>query len=142
MIGDVNLLGTLDLEVASPTDYDILKVIGSLTFGVGAKIDLILETLLAPGDYTFDFLQVDGLLSGFDPSMITIIGGNGGLGTEWIESCANGHCGLQLLLTQAATVPEPASLLLLLPAAGLVGALRRGTPRVNLRRRRWGGLSS
>lgn len=90
--------------------------------------------MLSPGEYLFDFIQVQGSLLGFDPSMISIEGGNSSLSTHWVTVCASGVCGLQLQLSQSADVPEPSTFFLLIPAALLgVAARRRGStlgPRV------------
>lgn len=131
MMGEVDFSGILDIEVASPTSFDILKVIGAMKLMPGARIDLTFDAPLSGTNLLFDFLQVTGTIDGFDPAMIFASGGYGDYAAMWNEICSNGVCDLRLALTlnQTQPVPEPGMLALLLPAMGGLGA-------INWRRRR------
>ena len=125
MMGEVDFSGILDIEVASPTSFDILKVTGAMKFMPGARIGLTFDAPLSGTNPLFDFLQVTGTIDGFDPAMIFASGGYGDYAALWNEMCSNGVCDLRLALTlnQTQPVPEPGMLALLLLAMGGLGAI-------------------
>ncbi len=124
--GNLDFSGTLEIEIASPTSYDVLNVLGSMTFDPGAKIHFLFSKSFAGSLKSFDFLNVDHGIYGFNNSMLDFSGGPAGYATQLMQVCdTGGACSFNLSVLQA--VPEPGTLELMLLGLGLcgAGALRR-----------------
>ena len=93
-----------------------MAVIAGLDFNLGYALS---------GNTTFDFLEADGGITGFDPldpTRFTIFGSYTGYSVALMKDCsyAGGRCDLDLVFTRLAdAVPEPGTALLM--SLGLLG---------------------
>ena len=77
MDGNVDFAGILGIDLASSSSFDSLNVInGGLNFTSDYDIAFALIFPLTDPFYTFAFLHVDFVISGFNPSVFTIGGVN------------------------------------------------------------------
>lgn len=120
--GDVSFAGELNVELASASSYDVLNVLGMLTFESSARINFLLDFSLTDASYHFDFLDAHGV-NGYTGSMF----GNPGIFGGYSSSltCTNGGCDLDLTRMTAAPVPEPETYAMLLAGLGLLGFMAR-----------------
>jgi len=115
---DVTFDGTLNIEIESTTSFDIVDVIGTVTFGAGSEIvfDLVGYTPLA-GD-TFEFLTALSV-GGFENVLVSMPGIDPSL---TYSVTVDGEFDL---LLQYSNVPIPPSLPLLIAPVAALGLLRR-----------------
>ncbi len=113
--------GTLEIEIASDTIFDILNITGDAIFSLGSKINLnFLDGYTPTSEDTFDFFLIDGLLTGFDTVDFEIFG----LGDGVSGNLNFTGGGLQFI--SAAPVPVPAAVWLFGSALlGLVNIRRK-----------------
>lgn len=124
--GDVNFNGLLAIELASPTDYDVLDVTGALTFGDTSLVRLSFGFTPTLASYQFDFLHAGELVNAPQVEVIGLAAGYQGQ-----MNCAANGCSFAVSqLVVPPPVPEPQTYALFL--AGLAAI----TAAVSARRRR------
>lgn len=102
--------GVLKIEIASPSSFDLLSIIGDASLGGTLDIHFVDAYVPSTSDFAFDFMQVGGNVTGmFDT--INVTGGNitANQLTTQVESLSGGGYKVSL----AVVVPEPGSIALL-----------------------------
>ena len=113
--GNVAFSGHLDIEIASPTVFDVLQVTGQLDFKTGSDVRLSIGFVPTASSYSFAFVQAGQVLGG--PPAYTVVGSTIGYSQELL--CGTTSCSFNLSAIPT-PVPEPAAYAMLLAGLGLV----------------------
>ena len=115
--------GLLEIEIASPTDFDRLNVLGDASFTGGEILfDLINGFLPKAGD-VFEFVTAANLLD-FSNIRFGLVGGVGGFGVIPILGVDGG---VEFVALTDFQVPEPTTVALFSVGLAGIGFARRGT---------------
>lgn len=129
-LGNAQFNGELDIQIAGLASHDVLKVIGAIDFGAGAKIVFIFEGYAPQLGDNFSFLDA-GALSGFGNVTFLVAGLDAGFDFQ-LRDAGNGK--LELFTAMAPAVPEPGAWLLIMLGLGVIGLARQRVIRASLRR--------
>jgi hypothetical protein len=128
MTGNVGLNGQLSILLNSATSFSNLSITGLLSLGSSAQTQFMLGFTPTSAQYTFEFVETGGAITGFNPTAFNIVGDIDGYSAKLTDVCSGGACGLELALNEngiTAPIPEPSTYAMLLSGLVLLGFVLR-----------------